>query len=289
MRRRIVRHSIIVASVLALGCTSLHLAAPAHNGAKTPAEEIDEMLALSGLDTQIALIPAAIQSKFTQHQQQTRNTLSPEHRDRLLHILTEAYNPSDFRQSVVDYFAAHYERDHVRAELQILHSPLSQKLVKLDEQASTPEALQEIKSIARTLESSPPSPERMALIRTFDRVSGSTDLGVELFVSTTMTVVKSFNAASPPGKRLTQDQLDELSEQLRREVQHPVERLTTATLLYMFRAVPDAEIEHSITLYENDTSEWFNQVVKAALISAMVTATEKAGREIAVMSSEQTT
>jgi hypothetical protein len=288
--RRAVMHSAVAACLLyLLGCTSLRFTAPAHGGAGTPAEEIDEMLTLSGLTTQIDLIPSTIQSKFAQHQQRLPNTLRPENSNRLLTILTEAYNPSDFKQSVVDYFTAHYDRDRVQAELDILRSPLNQKLVKLDEQASTSDALQEIKAIARKLESEPPAPERMALIRTFDRVSGSTDLGVELFVSTSMTVINTFNSASPRGKRLTQAQLDDLSTQLRKEVWSPIERLTTATLIYMFRSMPDVEIEQCINLYENDTTAWFNQIVKTALISAMVNATEKAGREISTLSSEQTT
>ncbi|HXZ26131.1 MAG TPA: hypothetical protein VEI24_07925 [Nitrospiria bacterium] len=290
MMRWAARRSVVAACLLTLlGCTSLHLTAPARGGAGTPAEEIDDLLTLSGLSKQIELIPSTIQSKFAQHQQNLPHTLRPQNSHRLLTILTEAYNPSDFRQSIVDYFAAHYNRDRVQAELRILRSPLNQKLMRLDEQASTPDALEEIKAIARKLESEPPAPERMALIRTFDRVSGSTDLGVDLYVSTSMTVISTFNAASPKGNRLTQAQLDDLSDQLRKEVRDPIDRLTTATLLYMFRATPDAEIRQCIVLYENDTAEWFNQIVKDALIGAMVTATEKASREISTLSSEQTT
>jgi Trp operon repressor len=265
------------------GCASIPLRSP------TPAEQIDEMLKLSGLTTQIERLPEAMQSGFIQRQQSGQSRLSQENFENLLKIVAETYNASDLKQSIMDTFAAHYDRDQVLAELAILRSPLNKKMTDLETEASTPEALQEIKQYAQQLRSQPAPPERSALVRTLDRVEGATDIGVELLVSVSMAYIRIQNAANPPDKRLRQDQLEEVTGRIRRELWNSVEQSTVVTFLYMFRHIPDSELKAYIELYESETAEWFKQVTKAALITALTAAAEKAGKQMARMSPKAST
>lgn len=280
---------VLFVILLASACNLIHVNAPTPVSVQTPDEQIDEMLELSGLTKQVEQMPAAIKSGFIQQQQRGQSKLTPENYDRLLKIVTDSYNASDLKQSMVDYFTAHYDHDHVSAELTILHSPLSKKMTELETRASTPEALQEIQKYVQQLKSEPPAPERMALIGTLDRVAGTTDLNVEILVSASMAYIRVFNAISPREKRLNQDQLEEVAGRIRKELWNPIEQATTVTILYMYRSIPDTELKEYIKLYESETAGWFKQLTKAALVNALTTAAEKAGNQMAKMSPKAST
>jgi hypothetical protein len=262
---------------------------PLKGNAQTPSENIDEMLELSGLRKQIEQIPAGVKSGLAQQQQRAQRKLSPEEYERVLKILMDSYNASDLIQSMEDYFKEHYDHDLVSAELKILRSPLSMKLAELGTQVSTPEAQQEIQKYGQQLQSKPPPPERKALVRKLDRITGTTDFTVEVLVAISMAYIRVSNDNNPTEKRLNQDQLKQIADRMRRELRIPVENLTTVTFLYMFRDTPDAELKDYIKLYESDTADWFNQLANAALINAITAAAEKAGNQMAKMAPKPST
>jgi len=252
---------------------------PVH--AQTPDENIKKVLELSGLNKQIELLPAQIKSGFDQEQQGAQRKLTPEEYDRLLKIMMDAYNASDLKQSMVDYFKEHYDHDQISAELKILNSPLSKKMTELEIQASTPEATQEIQKYVEQLKSKPPPPERGALARKLDQLSGSTDTSVEVLVAMFLANIRVYNAISPPEQRIDDDQLKQMADRMRKELRKPIEDFTTASILYMYRTVPDTELKEYITLYEGGTAEWFKPLVKGALINAVSIAAEKAASKAA--------
>jgi hypothetical protein len=257
--------------------------------AQSPAENIDEILMLSGIKAEVGQIPGEIKSGFVRQQQSAEFKLTPKNSDRVLKILMESYNPSDLERSITDYFNEHYDPAQATAELKILRSPLSRKMTKLETAASAPEGRQDMQAYANKLRADPPEPERMALVKRLDRVTGTTDVGVDLLVAISMVNVGISNSFNPPEKRLNQDQLKQMAGRMRKEVSGPVENATLVSFLYMYRDVPDGELKEYVDLYDNETTEWFKQLVKGALVSALTAAAGRAGHQIAKMSPKAST
>jgi hypothetical protein len=251
--------------------------------AQSPAENLDEILKLSGLKTQVGQIPVEIKTDFVRQQQAAEFKLTPKNSDRILKILMESYNASDLEQSVVDHLKEHYDPARASAELEMLRSPLSRKMTKLETAASAPEAQKEIQAYANKLRSQPPEPERVALVKRLDRVTGTTDLSLELLVAISMVNVGISNDFNPPEKRLKPDQLEQMAGRMRKEMAGPVENSTFMSFLYMYRDVPDRALKEYVDLYDNETTAWFKRLVKGALVSALTAAAGRAGHQIAKM------
>jgi len=257
--------------------------------AQDPSGSIDEMLKLSGLKAQVGQIPVEIKSDFVRQQQSAEFKLTPKNSDRILKILMEAYNASDLERSVVDDFKEHYDSAHAAAELEILRAPLSRKMTKLEMAASAPEGRRQMENYAKALRSDPPGPERIALVKRLDRVTGTTDLGVDLLAAISMVNIRISNDFNPPEKRLNQDQLEQAADRMRKEMSGPVENSTLVSFLYMYRDVPDSELKEYVDLYDNETTEWFTHLVKGALVRALTAAAGRAGNQIAKLSPKAST
>lgn len=269
----IVRIFLTAVTISVLGLTDAQ--------AQTPADNIAAILELSGLNKQIDQIPALIAAGLAEQHQGGSDKMSPEEYDRLSRIMADAYKAAGLRQSIGDYFQAHYDQDRATAVITVLRSPLNKKMTGLETAASTPEAYQAIQKYAEDLKSDPPTPGRMELVRSLDRVTGSTETNVAIQVSTTMAVVIAMNAAAPPDKRLDRDQLQQLRSRMSAQLRSPTERLTLASFLYTYRSVSDPELAAYITLSRSDEGQWLTHLTQLALINTMSEAAEKMGKEMA--------
>jgi len=275
------------AILVLLGSAALVLALWRPVGAaENPSKNIDEILEVSGLRTQIQQVPVDIKSGFLQRQERSPKKFSPKQTKKILEILTESYDASALEASVVGYIEKRYDADLISTEIRMLSSPLNQQMTRLESEASTPEGRKKIQEYAATLKDRPPPPERTALLARLDRATGTTEIGVELLVAVSMAYIEASDSLKSGGKRLDSQQLNQMADQMRKVLWTPVEDSTMASFLYIYRDVPDEELKAYTAVFESETSEWFRELVKGALTEALSTAAQRAGSRMAGISPE---
>lgn len=137
---------------------------------------IEEVLELSGVKKQIEQFQDIVNAQVAQRQMEVDPTVY----EKLSKIITESYKANTLYQDVVSYFENNFDQSHMLIILEWLKAPLSQKMSRLEVQASTAEDMQEMRNFAAQLQYTPPSQERLALVQRLDEVVGATGLSIEI-------------------------------------------------------------------------------------------------------------
>ena len=140
-------------------------------------------------------------------------------------VMSESYKAETMYQVVLGNLIANFDMNHYTALLNWLHSPLSKKMSQLEEQASTPEALQEMREFAAKLQYNPPSQERIALVQALDEAVGGTNLSIEMITLTNLQMYKAFETAIPEAQRIKEDNWEEkFKSTLKDQLEQPMKQ-----------------------------------------------------------------
>lgn len=240
---------------------------------------IAEVLELSGAKKQVEQIPDIVNAQLTQRQMEVK----PEVYEKVSRIMAESYKANTLYQDVVNYFKNNFDQNRLLVILEWLQSPLSQKMSRLEIQASTAEAMQEMRNFAAQLQYTPPRQERLALVQRFDEVVGATEMSIEMSLASFRGLAKAIDPTLPPEKRLQEGQLEQLCNQMKAQLQMPLKNSTLVSFLYTYRSVSDEELNTYIDFWESDTGKWFNRVSSEAVMEAMTKAAEGAGNQMVIL------
>lgn len=238
---------------------------------------IEEALRLSGAAAMLETLPELIGQQVDLGQPQ----LTPEVRRQVRAALDGAYDPARMNRELVDEVAKRHQAAPLEGALAAMRSPLARKLTALEVEASQPEAAEELLAFAGRLPTNPPSPERHRLILRIDEITRSTDVAQAVHDATLLGLLRAATVAR--GEPL--DELEEFERKLaesaaqRREGMH---NQVVLSLLFTYRAVPEAELAKYVKLLESDSLRWFNDVVSQGLVVVLTRAAERAGDELAV-------
>jgi len=241
-----------------------------------------KVLELSNIKKQVESIPAHVADEYTQYKERMPVKVY----DAGGQIMAEAYNADDIYSSVIDYFNANSRRDYLWKIKEFMSSPLSEKIISLEDKAATSKGLSEMKEFANTLGQTPPPQERTALIKKLDEAVGATNMQIE----TVITLYKGMNLAidsvAVSDKRLTPGELDMVTTQMRQQLKSILKNVISVSFLYTYQSLSDEELKQYVSFWSSDAGKWFNKVSNEAFISAMDKAGQRAAVKFAKLASE---
>lgn len=237
-------------------------------------QTIDELLTLAGVKRALEQLPATLRT------QETPKQVSAKDREALLRVLGDAFSTTSFYPLIRESFRARFDEQLAEAVFTWYRSPLAKKLVRLELESITPKAQQELAGFAEKLRSQPPTEPRLELIDRLDSATGLTETKLEMAAAMLGVVQKVVTPLLPIDQRPKPGDLERLMARIRSAQRQGAKQASLLTLLFTYRAVPDAELQQYVEFGESEGGRWFLRTARTSMMDAMGSAAEKAMREI---------
>src|SRR5437867_4553775 len=223
------------------------LVLPALAGPPAKEELIQQLMKLSGLDAQVRQLPLQVLASFGEQKSQ----LPAEVYELTVRALGAAFDAERMLKTVSKQVEANLDVGTIQAALDWLQSGLGRKITGLEEAASTPQAYQQIQTYAKQLENRPPPQPRLLLVRRLDGATNSTETAVSVAETLTMSVAMALDAIQPKELQSDPEQLKKQMELQRPQMRQQLQQQTTASLLYTYQTLSDAELDKYIGFLES--------------------------------------
>ena len=149
-----------------------------------------------------------------------------------------------------------------------LRTPLLKRMTALENYASTPEGLREMRSYAASIRQNPPSQRRVAILQRFEQDMQAGDFMAEVVREMGKAMLKGLGA--PPGsdaewRRATAEHLPQYRQGV------------ILTFLFAYREVSDEDLERYVSVYEKPTFVKYSHTTQEAFIDVISQQSEVLG------------
>lgn len=238
---------------------------------------IDTLLELSGTKRQIGVI-----TDPRQFQALLRNDTSADAElVRLRRALTLAFRPEAFHGPLRRYISRNFSQARAPFLLQWLYSPLSRKMVEIELQAARPEAVEELKRYRGEFAKKSPPVSRLLLVQRLDEALQSSQFHVDMQMLLFRNAMEAINPSLPARLRLPDVELKRQIDSLRADLWPQARDTTWIHLLYIYRSVPDSELEEYVRFWESPNGRWFPPLLHGGLLDAVSAVTQELSRQLA--------
>ena len=266
--------------VILLSLILLSMVVPAHGGEPNREEPnkgapnkgalTRQLMRMSGLDEQLNQIKQHVYANLDE----SKDSLPPDLYEAMLQVMGEAYDGKKMQNIVSAILSRSLNPDEMRNILSWLQSGLGRKITGLEEAASTPEAFNEMQTFTRQMQTNPPTSHRLELSQRLDQATNATTMAVDIILLTAYGVAAALDTIMPEDQQTDLDMIRESFESQRPQLTPIMQQMTIASFLFTYQALEDAEIERYVDFCESDVGKKYNLVVGAAMMNALLEATE---------------
>jgi hypothetical protein len=260
--------------LVAVVLLALALASPAAFGAKD--DQIADLLRLSGIERQVAEMPALMQQQMNQQKQK----VPPEVQEAMVKALVEAYAPSALLETVRRHAAKNYDEAKITATLTWLNGPLGTRMTQLEIASSTVQGQNAKIAYAQSLQGNPPPKERIELMVRLNEATHATESSIQIVVASFDGMMRGMMATLPEEQRLTEQQLAEIENKMVQQLVRPLMNQSLVGFLYTYREISDPETEQAIAFYQSDAGSWYAELISDALLTGMAEGGERFGQQM---------
>jgi hypothetical protein len=153
-----------------------------------------------------------------------------------------AFAPARLEAVMISELTRKLAPGDIEEVLKWLNSPLGQKCTRLEEAASTPAVQADMQNYAARLKASPPTPERLKVLREFDSAVKATDSAVDMALNTQVALALAVIATFPKEQQMPLDAVAREMEKNRPALEANVRSQVLISHLYTYRSLSDDEI-----------------------------------------------
>lgn len=244
--------------------------------------QIRELFVKSGLEKQLEQVPLVIQATFEQASQADKNIQKlPSNISSIMKVsIRDAFKPTSLKEAMLTAIKAKLATQDIKEVLVWLDSPLGKKCTQLEEGASTPEAMVKMQKYAAQLQNSPPTTERLNIIRKLDSAVKGTEGGVELAINSQIAVAMATISTLPPEQRRSLESISREFEKNRPQLEAMVRSQVLLSFLYTYRSLTDDEIQQYLDFAASPAGARFISVTEEALKKAFLAGSVRWGKSI---------
>jgi hypothetical protein len=243
---------------------------------------VQELYVKSGLKKQLEQLPFIIQAAFEQAGQEDdsvrklpNNIIST-----IKASVQEAFAPAILKEALLPELREKLTAQDIKKVLNWLDSPLGKKCTQLEEAASTPEALAEMEKYADRMQNSPPTAQRLNILRKLDSAIKATKSNVEMAINTQVAVALAILTTFPLEQQGSpEDILREVGKN-RPNLEAAVREQVLISLLYTYKSLTDNEIQQYIEFATSPIGSKYHSVATAALNKAFLGGSIRWGKKI---------
>lgn len=243
---------------------------------------VQELYLKSGLEKQLEQTPLLMQAGFDQAareddpiQKMPKNLAAA-----MRASIREAFAPESLKKAVLPELKENLTVQDIKEILAWLNSPLGKNITRLEEAASTPGAMAEMDRYAARIKKSPPTAERLDVLRKLDAATKGTESAVEMVINTQAAVASAINATLPLKQQRPLKDIKRELEKSRPQLEAQMRSQALIVLLYTYRSLPVAQIQQYIEFLTSPAGSKYESVTNAALQKAILDGSIKWGEAI---------
>jgi len=240
---------------------------------------LEKLLALSGLNKQIAELPGLVLAGMEQARRQGFSISDAEFGE-MQEPIKGAFRPSEILSTIGIEIKNNISESEAIDLLAWYESDLGRMITKAEENASTPAAYQEMIREAQTLLA---DEKRVNIAKHVDRLMNSTDMAMQVQEKTGIAVFSAVFTVMNPGQPINieafKDQMSAQEHQLRKNI----EQLVILSLVYSYKDIDDAYIEKYIKFLERTNTKKFNESIINSMMNALNQSIDTMAKSLAVV------
>jgi hypothetical protein len=246
-------------------------------------ELIQSLYFKSGIDKQVRQMPLLIRSSVEQalEQDDRINDLPRHTKSAISGSVQEAFSAERFKKTIITEVTASMTVKDLDKVLKWLDSPLGKKCTRLEEAASTPETLSEVKKFAARLKQAPPAANRLDILRRLDAAVKATETNVEIAMNTQLAVAFAVVKSLPLEQ---QGPLKDIAAQLeknRPQIEAVMKSQTLIFALYTYQNLTNGELETYIQFATSPAGVKYHGATISGFKKALLNGSLKWGDAIA--------
>lgn len=245
--------------ILILGLLLSSLVFPSVVFAQDAGQTIDLFFEKSGISHSAMTLAGQISAGLDQQRQTRRcpRSLTPAQTEP---IVQSVFAGESVISDLKDHFIQNYNETHIQHLLEWYNTDFGSKVTALENEATTPTMQQDIIKYVSTLQSTPPSDERLALLDEIDQTLNLSKFASEINLASfdAMTEVIVANA-KPEERSQMETQLPAIRSQVERGLAQNMPDQIILTLLYTYRNLSDDELRQYTDFLSSPESQWFNK------------------------------
>lgn len=200
-------------------------------------------------------------------------------------MMTEAVNPAATYPVFREGMRSRVDDALLAEVLTWYRTPIGRKLAKLAVDAESPQGQAELPAFAEKVRRDPPGEERIALVDRLDAGLGLTETKLDVFGVSLKMMAQMLESAGSQGARARMS--EDVVSVMRNRMRASARPTSLLTLLYAYRAVPDAELESYVEFLETDAGRWYSRTTRTALTEMIEAVLEKASGRIAAVAGKR--
>ncbi len=218
-------------------------------GFSTSYAKVKEILELSGLNKQIANLPAMVEAGARQSRAKKPNKISDKEFNEVLIVMKKAFDPNVLLSAISKSVQKDISTKDANNLISWFKSKLGKKIVQEEIKASSPKSTQEMLQNAKQLLS---DKSRVLLAFELDELTHSSQMQADLLLNMNLAMIEAF--ANPTNK-----------ESLKRQAMHQIGRIKTYTkqlaivyFVYTYKNLSIADIKKYINFLKTPSAQKFN-------------------------------
>lgn len=227
--------------------------------------EVYNYLDLSGLKASIQGMPAQIEAMYQQIQLTAQD---PEKAKTVLSFLLSSWHEEKINHTVISHIQANMSQTEMTNLLTWLQTDLVKKVKSAELQATQPDIQQELMIYVAGLQSNPPTPERMKIVRAFVNDTKMVDRTLDMMLAIIDTMMITFQATSPEVK-VPQEQITAQIQQMEAMLRPALDQQMVMMSYYLYRDINDAELSDYIRFYNEPLGKKEMDIIFASMTKAM--------------------
>jgi len=255
------------------------------NGKYLKSDMIEDLYVKSGLEIQIKQIPSIIQSGIDQAINKDTNNRKLPRRviSNIKELIPQSFAPEIIKKEIIKHIENQMNITDIKSSLKWLNSPLGKKFTKLEEVAATPEAIIEMQKYAATIQKSPPSAERIKIIRKLDSAMKATETSTEIVTNVQLAVATAVLMSLPVEKRKAFSQIREEVEKSRPHIEKAMRSQIMLSFLYTYKTSSDSEINQYIGFAISEAGQKYHTSSIDAFKNGFIKSCMEFGKSIAAI------
>ncbi len=193
----------------------------------------------------------------------------------------EAFDANKMRKKVLEVMEKNFDPDLTQRVLGWLQSPLGQKITVLESIQFNPHTVKEMEAYGLRLQSNPPTPKRLGLIRRLDAGVGASEKNAEVALMILGQTISAVGNAMPEETKGGLEDINRLVEVQRPQLLEMAREATEIGFLYMYQTLTDEELERYVSFSESETGKAYHSKAFEAFMAALSESAEENGRSVA--------
>jgi hypothetical protein len=240
---------------------------------------VQALMLKSGMKKQIEQMPQLLQSELDQ-QQANAQRIPQEEFSRLSNVARSAFDAKAIHAAVRTYIKSNLSENDMKEALEWLDSPLGTKITKMEEEASTAKAYEEMQAIGPRLLHDNKDSSRMNKIMKLDKVIGVTQSTVNTVMNIQLAMITAMSAGMEAEKRPSFEDVRNLVNNSQPQLHAAMSQMVQVQFLYSYRELTDHEMDRYIRFAESTSGQRYHDVSIRALDEALVQAARRIGSRL---------